>query len=208
MDSKDLVDPEDIVNLFKSIQETLHELQIKWALIGGLAVSTHANPRFTNDIDLSVSATSDKEVEHIVFQLQQRKWKAEHIFEDKEKNYISTVRFTHPQHPDIFIDLLFASSGIETEIVEQALSLEAIPDVEIKVAQIGHLLALKILSEAPGREQDTLDIRALLQEANDIDIKKAKEACVLITSRGFHRERNLLELLEQHLTINQSNSSV
>ena len=51
MDSNQVVDPEDIVNLFKIIQKTLYELRIKWALIGGLAVSTHANPRFTNDID-------------------------------------------------------------------------------------------------------------------------------------------------------------
>ena len=75
MDSKQVVDPEDIVNLFKIIQKTLYELHVKWALIGGLAVSTHANPRFTNDIDISVSVSSDEEVEKIVFQLQQRKWK-------------------------------------------------------------------------------------------------------------------------------------
>lgn len=204
MDSKQVVDPEDIVNLFKIIQKTLHELQIKWALIGGLAVSTHANPRFTNDIDLSVSVSSDKEVENIVFQLQQRKWRAEHIFEEQEKNYISTVRFTHPQHPDIFIDMLFASSGIETEIVEEAIPLEALPDIHIKVAQIGHLLALKILSERDRREQDTLDIKSLLQESSDIDVAKAKEACLLITSRGFHRGRDLEKLLEQHLKKHRS----
>ena len=199
MDSSQAVDPEDIVNLFKIIQKTLATLQIRWALIGGLAVSTHANPRFTNDIDLSVSASSDKDVEHIIFQLQQQRWKAEHIFETQDKAYISTVRFTHPHHPDIFIDMLFASSGIETEIVDEAISLEVLPDLYIKVAQIGHLLALKVLSECDGREQDTLDIKALLQESSDIDLAKAKEACELITSRGFHRGRALEKLLEQHL---------
>lgn len=120
--------------------------------------------------------------------------------EEQGKNYISTVRFTHPQHPDIFIDFLFASSGIETEIVQDAIPLEALPNTSVKGAQIGHLLALKILSEAKGREQDTIDIRNLLQEATSQDIEKAKEACILITKRGFNRNRNLLALLEKHLT--------
>ena len=141
MDETSPVNPEDILNLFKNIEQTLSELNIQWALIGGLAVSTHANPRFTNDIDISVSVSSDIEVENIVFQLQQRQWKAEQILEEN-KSYISTVRFIHLQYPDIFVDLLFASSGIETEIVEEAFLLEALPSLNIKVAQIGHLLAL------------------------------------------------------------------
>ena len=202
MDETSPVNPEDILNLFKNIEQTLSELNIKWALIGGLAVSTHANPRFTNDIDISVSVSSDREVENIVFQLQQRQWKAEQILEEENKSYISTVRFIHLQYPDIFVDLLFASSGIETEIVEEAFLLEALPSLKIKVAQIGHLLALKVLSEGPGREQDTLDIRALLKEAEPSDIEKAKEASALIMSRGFNRNRDLLELLQQHLKPN------
>lgn len=198
MTSDKIVDPEDIVNLFIIIESTLRALDIKWALVGGLAVSTHAIPRFTNDIDISVSVKSDEEVERIVFQLKQQRWKEEQILEQKEKDYISTIRFLHPTHPDIFIDLLFASSGIETEIVEEAILLEALPDVHIKVAQIGHLLALKVLSEEEGREQDTLDIRALLAEATSEDIQLAKDSCKLITKRGYNRGRNLTELLEKH----------
>ena len=59
-----------------------------------------------------------------------------------------------------------------------------------------------MLSEGPGREQDTLDIRALLKEAEPSDIEKAKGACLLIMSRGFNRNRDLLELLRQHLKTN------
>ena len=43
------------------------------------------------------------------------------------------------------------------------------------VAVTVFLLALKVLSERDGREQDTLDIKALLQESSDIDVAKAKE---------------------------------
>jgi len=199
MSNDQIVNPDDIINLFNIVEQTLKELNIQWALVGGLAVSTHADPRFTNDIDLSVSVSSDIEVENIIFQLQQRQWRAEQILEEQGKNYISTVRFTHSQHPDIFIDLLFASSGIETEIVMDSIKLEALPNTTVHVAQLGHLLALKVLSEQEGREQDTLDIRALLREANVEDLQKARDACKLITERGFHRKRDLLSLLENHI---------
>jgi hypothetical protein len=42
-----------------------------------------------------------------------------------------------------FIDLLFANSGIEDEIVRRADRLEVLPDVFMPVASIGHLIALK-----------------------------------------------------------------
>jgi len=199
MSSEHTVDPDDIIHLFKIIERTLKELNIQWALVGGLAVSTHANPRFTNDIDISVSVQSDHEVEQVVFQLQQKQWKAEQILEDEGKNYISTVRFVHFEHPDIFVDLLFASSGIETEIVEGSICLEVFPDIHVHVAQLGHLLALKILSEQEGRAQDTVDIHSLLNEADETDIQLAKEACALITNRGFNRKKALTQLLEQRL---------
>jgi len=44
------------------------------------------------------------------------------------------------------IDLLFASSGIEPEVVADAEPIELLPDLTMGVARTGHLLALKVLS--------------------------------------------------------------
>ncbi len=37
-----------------------------WALVGGLAVSARAEPRFTRDVDLAVSVRDDRDAEDAV----------------------------------------------------------------------------------------------------------------------------------------------
>ena len=44
------------------------------------------------------------------------------------------------------IHLLFASSGIEPEVVAEAEPIELLPNLTIGVARTGHLIALKVLS--------------------------------------------------------------
>jgi hypothetical protein len=41
----------------------LNELHVSFALVGGLAVSIRAEPRFTRDADLAVALTNDAEAE-------------------------------------------------------------------------------------------------------------------------------------------------
>ncbi|XXX80088.1 nucleotidyl transferase AbiEii/AbiGii toxin family protein [Sorangium sp. So ce134] len=78
-------------------------------------------------------------------------------------------------------DLLFASSGIETEIVEAAERIQIFPGVTVPVAQTGHLLALKVLARDDRRRpQDLVDIRTLLAMARDTDIAMARSAVELI----------------------------
>ena len=93
-------------------------------------------------------------------------------------------------------DLLFASSGIEPEIVEAAESIEVLPDLHVQVAQIGHLIALKILSMSEARPQDTADALALVRIADSKAIELARAACQLITGRGYGRDRDLHSGLE------------
>ena len=64
------------------------------------------------------------------------------------------------------VDLLFASSGIEAEIVSGAEMIEILPEFLIRVARTGHLIALKLLSrDDVERPQDIADLRALLRSA-------------------------------------------
>ena len=54
---------------------------------------------------------------------------------------LATVRLSPPfSSASSVIDLLFASSGIEAEIVAAAESIEMLPDLTVPVAQAGHLL--------------------------------------------------------------------
>ena len=190
-----------IQNVFQHVKDTLNTLQIPWALIGGLAVSVQTDPRFTEDIDISVFLGSDEEAERLIFALQKLGWSAKMILEQTyfEKDIIATVRFLTPKSEFVYVDLLFASSGIEKEIIEQAETIEIFENIKIPTAQIGHLLALKLLSEDTERPKDTQDIKNLLRAASEKDINLAKESCLLISKRGFHRQKDLIHQLEQHL---------
>ncbi len=101
------------------------------------------------------------------------------------------------------MDLLFASSGIEPEIVEAALDYEILPGLKVPTARTGHLVALKVLARNDEtRPQDITDLRHLLLVADESERALAKEAVQLIQTRGFHRgknlERDLEELLERY----------
>jgi hypothetical protein len=91
------------------------------------------------------------------------------------------------------IDLLFASSGIEPEVVAAAEALELLANFTIPVARTGHLIALKILSrDDVARPQDLVDLRALLRSASPTDLAHAREGSALIAARGYHRDRDLI----------------
>jgi len=95
------------------------------------------------------------------------------------------------------IDLLFASSGIEPEIVDAADPIDVVPGFEVPVARLGHLIALKVLArDDRARPQDRVDLAALLTRADAVALGEARESLECITSRGFHRGRDLVAALD------------
>ena len=87
------------------------------------------------------------------------------------------------------MDLLFASSGIEPEVVAAASQMEVLPGFLVPVAQLGHMIALKVLA---GRPQDVADLETLRRYAEDRDLKLARESLELIAGRGYDRGKDLL----------------
>lgn len=100
---------------------------------------------------------------------------------------LSGVRLERSES-DVIVDLLFASSGIENEVVASATRLEVLPRLSAPVATIGHLIALKTLA---GRNQDLTDLGTLIPAASAGDLETAQEAVRLIQARGFDREQDV-----------------
>jgi hypothetical protein len=92
------------------------------------------------------------------------------------------------------VDLLFASSGIEGEVVAGATRLEVLPQLTAPVATTGHLIALKVLA---GRNQDLTDLEALIPGASAADLDVARSAVRLIQARGFNREQDVVADLDK-----------
>lgn len=194
--AKVLTELSRVLKSFIATVHTTHNLRI--AVIGGLAVSVRTEPRFTRDIDLAVIAATDKDAEQLVFFIQQQGYRVLAAFEHTQGR-MSTVRLIPPggSEDGVLVDLLFASSGIEAEIVAAAEALEVLPGIIFPVACVGHLIALKLLSVDEKRPKDTQDIMLLLQEADPQEIQRCREAIALITQRGYHRGRDLTAALER-----------
>ena len=176
------------------IEADLTRAHVSFALIGGLAVSARTEPRFTRDADLAVAVANDAQAEALVHTLRTLDYRIESVVEQKAVGRLATVRLVRGPAPRApVVDLLFASSGIETEVVTEAEVLELLPRLSMRVAATGHLIALKVLSrDDVARPQDLVDLRALLHVATEAELARARRALALIAARGFHRGRNLI----------------
>lgn len=174
----------------------MSELGLPFALVGGLAVAARAEPRFTRDVDLAVAIASDRDAEQLVRQLARHGFRPSAIIEHARRGRLATVRLRRDGMA-VLLDLLFASSGIEREVVDAAEPLVLRATDRLPVARVGHLIALKLLSVSERRLQDRIDLEALKRVATPEDWALARAAVLQIKERGYHRGRALLTRLRR-----------
>ena len=177
----------------------LARLEVRSALIGGIAVGARGQERFTKDVDLAVAVANEAEAERVVFALQQAGYKILMLLEHEQTGRLATVRLTPPGESEhgVVVDLLFASSGIEREVVAAAEELEVFPGRMVAVARVEHLIALKILArDDVRRPQDRIDLGGLLGDATTEQLASARRLLDLIGQRGYSRGRALAEALD------------
>ncbi len=188
------------------VEQALHRIASQlvgigqdWALVGGFAISARADPRFTRDVDVAVAVSDDSHAEQVVRSLAATGYRVNALVEQEATGRLATARLgTSNEADEVIVDLLFASSGIEPEIVAAADKLEIAPGLIVPVAQTGHLIAVKLLARNDEtRPQDLADLRALLAIATEDDLALARESIDLIRRRGFDRDRDLVAALAE-----------
>lgn len=192
----------DLRSVLAEVAVALRSQDCAWALMGGLAVSTYVEPRFTRDVDLAVAVADDGEAERLVLSLQAGGYRMTMVLEQEAQDRLATVRVVPPggSATGVVIDLMFASSGIEPEICRDAQMLEVFSGVTVPVCRPGHLIALKVLARDDRRRpQDLLDLRALLAQLEPAEHDRARTALALIQARGYDRGRELVEELDRLL---------
>ena len=153
-------------------------------------MSARCDPRFTRDIDLVVAVSGDSEAEELARQLRNDGFTTAGAVEQEAVGRLAMIRFLDSE--GVSVDLLVASSGIESEIVAEAEVLEVAHGIRIPVARVGHLIVMKLLSVREGRETDAADLRSLSAIADNEEWSRAETAVRLVISRGFSRDRNLV----------------
>ena len=109
----------DVLEAVAGTAALLRGLGVKFALVGGLAVSSRSEPRFTRDADFAVAVASDKEAESVVRQFFTAGYLQQSLLEQQVQDRLATVRLLLPPDGPV-VDLLFASCGIEREIAQNA----------------------------------------------------------------------------------------
>ena len=181
--------------LLRRMATVFHERGQPWALVGGLAVSVRTEPRFTRDLDLAVAVADDDAAEALVHNLHGVGFQTLATVEQEATHRLATARLAPfgSRSQGLMLDLLFASSGIETEICQAAESLVVFPELSVPVARLYHLMVLKVLArDDRTRPQDAADLRQLIAVAEPSDLESACAAGLLIETRGFNRSRNLV----------------
>ena len=194
--------------LLRRLVKTLDREGDPYALVGGLAVGVRTEPRFTKDIDFAIAVPDDSAAERAVYQLQQEGLSTSMILERKGTGQLATVRLRSldpddagmgdPEQPRV--DLLFATSGIETEAVSEAVRIRIPGGIRLPVAQVPHLIAMKLLSVSERRTQDKTDLNFLIAVAKDRDLLRVRELITLIHDRGFAADRDLHARFDALLT--------
>ena len=136
--------------------QVLETRGIRFALIGGLAVSLRGQPRMTVDVDLVILADIDQAL-RLAQELSSTPF--EPLFPGVEevvaRSFILPLRH---RSTGIRVDVAIGMSGFEQQAVSRATTV-TIGDVRVPVVAVEDLLVMKALA---GRPQDDQDIRGLV----------------------------------------------
>lgn len=179
-----------------------------FALVGALAVAVRAEERHTKDIDFAV-AVPDEQAALLVLRhlVGTKNYELVKRWGPPDSEALSGVALRPPGHVGdvVLVDLLFSTCGVEREVVSRAETIEVLPGVQMRVATLGDLLAMKTLSlDDARRPRDRGDIAGLLRVATVADVDVAKDALSRMQERGFGwnvGKDELLTELEEHCAL-------
>ncbi|HQZ98298.1 MAG TPA: nucleotidyl transferase AbiEii/AbiGii toxin family protein [Pyrinomonadaceae bacterium] len=178
----------------------LERRKAKFAVVGGIAVSFRTIERFTKDIDLAVTVTDDAHADSLVYELTQLGYTVAELIHHDDRGRLATARLKSSGRPPMRIDLIFAFTGIESEIVETAEEGHILSDINVRVATIPSLIAMKTLAaDWNRRPQDILDLQHLITAATPPELEATRELLELITKRGYNGTKDLQKHLDGYI---------
>lgn len=192
--------PFDPTQHLTQVLDDLEARRIRFALVGGVALGTYVEPRFTKDLDFSVALSDERSQDGLVRELKAARYREESLLVRRSNGDVIGIRFytpdTESREPNL--DLLFAATGIEEEIIRDAEPIKVFGRT-IPTATISDLIAMKTLSSCDRGGQDSVDLENLLEKATSGEIRRARQRLDLITERGRNAGYDLARQLDEHL---------
>ena len=184
----------------RRVTNDLHQTGVAWCLVGGLGTSVYAEPRTTKDIDVVVSVPNEQQADNLKDLLLTKGYANPQLLMHTTPTRRMGWRVFIPpsREASIPLDILVTACGIEKNIVASATTIEILPGLSLPVASLGHLIAMKVLSQNSfDRLQDRVDLLALLRNATEQDRIVVERSLKEIVDRGFASGRNLVEELHE-----------
>ena len=144
---------------FKELLSVFNSRKIRYLLIGGYAVSLHAQPRATKDLDLLVSPDAEN-ARALYVGLAEFGAPLEGV---SAEDFMEPNTFFRMGAPPLMVDILPAIEGVDFESAwERRAEIEIDPESGLRASVISRsdLIAAKL---AAGRPQDLVDVAALRQ---------------------------------------------
>ena len=179
----------------RRVTSDLHQSEVTWCLVGGLGTSVYVDPRTTKDIDVVVSVTGEEQADRLKDFLLSRGYTNPQVLMHTSPTRRMGWRIFIPasREASIPLDVLVAACGIERDIVASATTIEILPGLSLPVASLGHLIAMKVLSQNRfERLQDRVDIIALLRTATEQDRITLERSLNEISKLELAGGRNLI----------------
>jgi hypothetical protein len=158
---------------YYDILEKLYHANIRYLIVGGLAVNLHGVPRVTQDIDLIIS-TDRENVEKLCNLLKELGYTprlpenplgiAQEAVRKEwiEKRNLKAFSFYHQKDNYKVIDIVL-DSPLDFEKAFEQKTCIAVRDITIYTVSINGLMQMK---QAAGRPQDTSDVQMLKESQN------------------------------------------
>lgn len=151
------------MNLFDEFTTIIREFELqemRYALIGAVAVAFYTDPRFTKDIDLLVDSADYDKAKQVLEENGYFESGSPWTF---QKIAMTLHRFLKPGDDDeMIIDLLLTESDEGKKIIQSALKAEAKKGT-VRIADRNDLIRLKGIR---GSKQDQADIERLTRDAD------------------------------------------
>ncbi len=148
----------NVFDEFPKITKAIEEKDIKYALVGGVALAFHDQPRFTKDIDIILGPNDFEKITEILLNLGYDENSPPWTFRSTK---ITLHRFTKIQAEEyLVLDILVGHESRHKEIIDNALMAES-DEGEIRVARKEDLIWLK---QQRNSDQDKVDIKNLRDE--------------------------------------------
>ena len=170
--------------VLRKVVTVLDRLEIRHALIGGLAVAAHGSIRATKDVDLIIDL-SLQAAPSLEQSLRDNGFQATFYRGAVDDPIAGVLRLTVPvAGAEVSCDLLFASRAWQTRAVRNAVSIDLGNHV-VRVAQPADLFLLKLYAGGP---QDLMDAAELLKTQSPSERSRWKaEAAKLRLKRDYDR---------------------